>query len=617
MFLRECAVPKMINFHKTISFVRKKLFSEYLLKNLTIRHKIILATVTMILIPMCISGLYFYFSLSKVMIKTAYNNLEQQIGKINENIELSFDILDNTSLHFLSNKNIRSWLSNDISLDGDNWDLLQRKIELESDLKYSMLFNNAWEMKLVTTAYLFINESTFAMVSRAPVNLQSIEQNNVSIYKYILKNGTIGKRILAPSSNDRTIYFTRTISKPGNTESSLSLIIGTDENFIYQKYSDLLSYNGSIAYITDKAGVIYSCSDKSLLGKSLGKVIHDYNNSTGINEIQIDKETYFFASQKIGSSGLTFTFGIPQKQIMSKLSSSIMNYLLITIVILFVCLVISIFVSFRVTYVIKDLLFNINKVKLGDYTTKMPSYKDSELNVLSNTFNKMTAEIKYLINQVYEKQLLLKEADIKFLQSQMNPHFLFNILVTIGIKAKISKDEIIYKMINSLGNLLQASIYTSGKAEITIRQELEYIRFYLYLQKVRFEEKLQYEINISDELILDYHIPKLCIEPIVENAVVHGIESKIEVGSVIVNVSQHNEIIVFEVIDDGMGFETDKIDLDICTNRKEGHNNIGLNNTNRRLKLIYGEQYGISIESAVGKGSKVIVKIPADTRRYH
>ena len=126
---------------------------------------------------------------------------------------------------------------------------------------------------------------------------------------------------------------------------------------------------------------------------------------------------------------------------------------------------------------------------------------------------------------------------------------------------------------------------------------------------------MDYYIHIADKTILDYYLPKLCIQPIVENAVVHGLENKMDNGIVKINIRKDFNSIFFEIIDNGSGFETDNISLDSTesvVNRKKGHNNIGLNNTHKRIKLMYGEEYGITIDSTPDMGSKVIVHIPMD-----
>lgn len=580
-----------------------------------IRHKITLSIVILLLLSMSLVGFYFYLSMASVLTKNANKNLEQLIQQANSNIENSFKIIDTTSLHFLSNKTIRAWTSGDTSFTEDIYSLFLNKSMIEEDLKYSLMFNNAWDMNLISTAYVYLNEDTYCSIFKSTPNIQAVNNNNTAIFRKIGKNKIRGKEIIPPTLKDRTIYFTRGISNINNPKQRLFMIFGTDENELYKKYSELLSFKGSMVYITDKSGVIYSSSDRNKLGSTVDASVLDSKDTAGVSEINVGKVTYLVAHREISGTGLNFIAGIPKNQVLATLSDSMRNYIVITVIIIIASIFAGIILSLRFTRFIRDLLSVINRVKVGDYEIKMPAYSDSELKLLSDTFNNMTYEIKYLINQVYEKQLLLKETEFKFLQSQMNPHFLFNTLITIGYKARLSKDENIYKMVTSLTQLLQAGIYTNSEAKVPIRQELEFIKFYLYLQKMRFEDKLEYNIYISDEAILDLVLPKLSIEPIVENAVVHGLEEKIGKGTVEISIYQRNDSIYIEVTDDGNGFKCDSINLDdneTISMRKNGHNNIGLINTHKRIKLMYGDQYGIHIESHISEGSKVTVHIPED-----
>lgn len=580
-----------------------------------IRYKITFGSVLLILLPMTLAGFYFYWSMASVLTRDANNNLGQLINQANDNIENSFKIIDTTSLHFLSNKTVRNLSTGDMPLNEDYYSMFVHKNAIEEDLSYSLMFNNAWDMNLISTAYVFLNKDTYCSVFKSQPNIQLVNDTNTMIFDKINNNKIRGKEIIPPSTSNRTIYFTRIVSNVNNLKQRLAIILGTDENELYKKYSELLAFPDSLVYITDEKGIIYSSSNRSTLGSTIDPSILTLKDNSSVSEVNLSGVTYIVASRKIGETGLNFIAGLPKNQVLAKLSVSMRNYIGIIVLIVFASIIAGIILSLRFTRFIRDLLRIINKVKVGSYDSKMPVYKDMELNLLSNTFNNMTKEIKYLINQVYEKQLLLKETEFKFLQSQMNPHFLFNTLITIGYKARLSKDETIYKMVTSLTELLQAGIYTNSQAKVPIQQELEFIKFYLYLQKERFEDKLEYSIHVSDEKILNYALPKLSIEPLVENAVVHGLENKISKGTVELYIRQENDSIYFEVIDDGSGFESGNISLEdneTIIRRKKGHNNIGLMNTHKRIQLIYGEQYGICIESQVGKGSKVTVHIPVD-----
>ena len=605
------------------------------LKKMNMRFKIIGVTVLMVLLPMLFSAWYFYTEFSKTLIRNTYDNLERQIRQTTETITLSYSILNNSSLHFFSNKNIREWLSGEWSMEGNPLDLLTKRLQLEADLKYSMLFNNAWDMKLVNTAYFYLDEDTFVSVSRAPINPEVIERNNRAAYGLIRRMPARGVVLLPPTAEDPALYLARTISRVDDPDVFLSLLIGTDEQVFAAKYQDLLTYPGSIAHIVDDRGIVFSSSDKGMLGKSLDRAFLGERPVSGVVERTIAGDMYLVASERIRDSGLTFIFALPKGQIRESLSGSLLKYLFVTLLMMGVFLTVSLLASLVFTGFIKTLLSGILRVKSGDYEAKMPAYRDPDLNLISGTFNTMTEEIRYLIREVYQKQLLLKETDIRFLQSQMNPHFLFNVLVTIGIKAKLSKDETIYQMIHSLSELLQAGIYGAGPMHTTLGKELEYVRFYLYLQKMRFEDKLTYDIRVSDPALLACLIPRLCVEPLVENAVVHGLERKAEGGTVDVDIHQDEMTLVIRIRDNGPGFPAEGFALDAPANEQEQtgdappgmgrdteeadsddhrrHNRISLKNTDRRLKLMYGEAYGITIESGIGKGAAVTVRVPMET----
>lgn len=493
------------------------------ISRIPVRNKIVIIIFLLILLPMTFAGCYFYWSISGILTRNANDNLSLLIRQTNDNIEKSFQIIDNTSLHFLANKTVRTWSIEDVSPGDDYYKIFINKSEMEEDLRYSLMFNNAWNISLLSTAYVFFDADNYISVLKSQPNLEQINKNNLAVYHSV--NGIVrGKEIITPNLEDRTIYFTRIVSNINLPQQRLVLIFGTNEADLAEKYSGLLAFPGAMAYIIDNRGAIYSSADKQELGSIVSPAVYALKDNAEVSEVKINQESYLAVSRSIGTTGLTFIAGIPKKQVLSKLSESMHNYIWIIALIAFISLAAGVLLSLRFTRVIRDLLRSIRKVKKGDYNTRMPAYKDVELNQLSTTFNRMTEEINYLIKEVYEKHLLIKESEIKFLQAQMNPHFLFNTLITIGYKAKLSKDETVYKMVTSLTELLQAGIYSNSLAKVPIRQELDYIKFYLYLQKERFEDKIEYTIHIEDEAILDLLLPKLSVEPLVENAVVHGVE---------------------------------------------------------------------------------------------
>lgn len=502
------------------------------------------------------------------------------------------------------------------SSDSNQYLESQISLEVDNQLKYLLFFNYVWDSKLLKSVFIFKDENTYYYITRLPIspnNLTALD-NYVNVYRD-LKNIPGEKHIVSPSTMDATIYFTRNIYDLNTLKLLGKLVFGIDESVLAQVQNRGLKYPDAQIFIFDRQGIIFSHTNKEMLGKKIDRVFMNVPDSDTITETEIDGRELFVAAKRISKYELTSVVAVPKHQVFLDLTRSMLQYLEIIILIVLTSLITGLFFSSRVTKPLKDMVGYIKKVKDGQFDTKMPSYKYSELNQLSSVFNKMTDRIQYLINQVYEKQLLLKESELQSLQSQVNPHFLFNILETVSWEARMSKNENIYEMVTSLGQFLRANIYMSRREKVTIGEELQYIEFYLYLQKTRFGDKLDTGLSVEDDSLKGYYLPKLCIQPIVENAVVHGLENKRGKGLITVKIKKENDIIYWEVSDNGMGFDTSNINLhtsETIMRHKKGHTGVGLYNTNRRIKLMYGDEYGLSISSEINKGTLVVVKIPLD-----
>lgn len=303
--------------------------------------------------------------------------------------------------------------------------------------------------------------------------------------------------------------------------------------------------------------------------------------------------------------------GIPQSHGVKTLVDSL-DYYVLLILLLPIIVVLGFYLfTFQITKPLEEIRKKMKNVQEGDFDTKLPEYYEREFYEISEGFNSMTDSIKSLIKEVYEKQLLIKEQELRFWQSQMNPHFIFNVLNSIALKAKMEKNEELSHTISVFSQLIQAKIYRSDQEEVQIKQELEYVNYYLEIQKFRFEEKISYSIQMEDEL-LDRYIPKLCIQPLVENAVIHGLEPKEGNGTVMIRGFRKENDIMIEVVDDGVGFDCEEEILLPLKNTvsDSGHNNVGLNNVHSILQLRYGSEYGLKIFSEKGKGTTVRLLMP-------
>jgi len=247
--------------------------------------------------------------------------------------------------------------------------------------------------------------------------------------------------------------------------------------------------------------------------------------------------------------------------------------------------------------------------------------REDEIGFLNKTFNEMSREINHLVNWVYREQITRKEAELKALQSQINPHFLFNTLESINWMARLNNVPEISEAVTDLSDLLEASIGREDRL-ITVEEEFRYSDKYISIIKMRFEDKIEFKKEILNGAG-KVKIPRLLIQPLVENAVYHGIDKLRGKGEITLRAYIEGDRLVIVVMDTGPGIDSVELDalnrrlsLDNDTYfknlRTETRQSIGTENVNRRIKLFYGDNYGLKIESEKGKFTRVIVSIPAN-----
>lgn len=311
--------------------------------------------------------------------------------------------------------------------------------------------------------------------------------------------------------------------------------------------------------------------------------------------------------------GLMGIVGVPANQVRVILYESMKWYILGIAGVILAALAGFAYFTYKLTRPMKEFAGKMGEVKEGDFEVKLPEYDSVEFHEISTTFNEMTEYINHLINQVYEKQLSVKEMELKFFQTQMNPHFMFNVLNSIALQAKLDGNEEVFQMLSSFTQLIRAKIYRDDKEKVSIGQELKFVEYYLNLQRFRFGDDLSYEIHVGEERFLEFFIPKLCIQLIVENAVVHGIEPKVGAGNVDVRIDSREESLFITVKDNGVGFPSEgRVALPVEMDDNEMHNHVGLYNVDHIIRLMYGDEYGLSIFSKKEEGSRVTIHIPFD-----
>lgn len=287
------------------------------------------------------------------------------------------------------------------------------------------------------------------------------------------------------------------------------------------------------------------------------------------------------------------------------------NFLSWFLAVVILCVIIvSVFLSARIARPIRKLERTLQQVGEGDLNTRIDVSGAYEVEQLSKRFNLMLQRIRQLMDQIIYEQETKRKGELEVLQSQINPHFLYNTLNSVIRLAERGKTEEVVTMIQSLSKFFRISL-SKGNNMITVQEELDHIRHYLVIQSFRFKNKFRYEIIAQDE-VLQCQTIKLILQPIVENALYHGIEMMPDEGFISIQAELKDNLVIIRISDNGLGMskETMKVILTGGSKSMSG-SGVGVRNVNERIELYYGREYGLSFESEIEEGTTVILIFPA------
>lgn len=304
---------------------------------------------------------------------------------------------------------------------------------------------------------------------------------------------------------------------------------------------------------------------------------------------------------------------IQQERIVAKKN---FNYLISIALVVFAILLILItytanFLPKSISRPIRRITEVTNKVAEGDLSVRSDVTDGVEATMLSTSLNKMIDKINELLSQVTTEQIRLRKAEFELLQSQINPHFLYNTLDAIVWLAEAGDKEKVVSTVKSLSDFFRTSL-NQGKDIVSIREELLHVKSYLDIQRIRYQDILEYEINVPEELNI-YRIPKITIQPLVENALYHGIKNKRGLGKITVTGELRENDFIICVADNGMGITEERLEqvMHSINHREDSEKqSFGLYNVNERIRLDFGVEYGISISSKYKEGTQVTVRLP-------
>jgi len=370
-----------------------------------------------------------------------------------------------------------------------------------------------------------------------------------------------------------------------------------DEGIIVQENGEILVEKGEID--SEVKEYIISSSIKKDMGES-------NTGSLNYNEYMI-----FFS--RTGERHSEVYYVVPQTIMNQRYGSARYVSLLLMVGVLLLLLPISFLLSGLIVKPLKKITDSMQKFKKGDFKQQVKYYSHDEIGEVAKCYNDMVKNIKELIDTKYLLEIKEKESELSALQAQINPHFLYNTLDSIYWKVLMDGNKDTAEMVYSLARIFRLSL-NRGKGFTTVEKEIELVEHYLLIQKMRFVEKLEYTISV-DESLKDYILPKLVLQPFVENAIVHGIEQEGNGGSVRVIVKREDDKMCFIIEDSGKGMDTEQVKR--LFEKPKGDVNISktpggyaISNVYDRLCLTFKKNFSLIIESKVDEGTRVIIRLP-------
>lgn len=414
------------------------------------------------------------------------------------------------------------------------------------------------------------------------------------------------------------ITLSRYIPDPMNKEGGV-LFVDLNYSAIRKLCDDSSVGKKGYIFILDEDGnIVYHPQQQQLYNELQTEYIDEVMNcQTDVLNMGDGDSARLYTISRSDTTGWTVVSCSYISELLKKSGEAQIIYMLMAVVLVAIALLISSFMAKSITQPILKLQSSMALIQKGDFRAGNVEVESrNEIGSLTETFNVMTLRIQELMEQNINEQKAKRKSEMKALQSQINPHFLYNTLDSIIWMAESGKNEEVVLMTASLARLLRQNI-SNEEEEISIFEEVEYCRNYLTIQKMRYKDKLEFRIDVAPE-ITSCQIIKLVLQPLIENAIYHGLKYKESKGLLELIGYAAGEDIIFEIRDNGVGMDEETLNHIFERHTVNYRSNgVGVYNVERRIKLTYGQEYGITYKSRSGEGTVARVCIPKERRDLH
>lgn len=529
------------------------------------------------------------------------------IQQMNQNIDSYIDYMENIAYLISSNEDVQDYLF-DEKIDNEGryriLNQLQTILDSRSDIRNVGIISKNGRM-LINDGSKSVNQdldlntqewyATALEKPNGPILTSSHVQHIISGERPWVITLSRGIRDRSGSGEKEGVFFID-LNYSAISELCDQSTVGT------KGYAFILDAKGNIVYHPQQQQLYNELQTENI------SLIMDTDEDTVLTGTGNDGKLYSISRSE--KTGWTVVDCTSVRELLRKSRQAQSVYVLTAIILVIVALLFSRFMARSITLPIQKLRDSMKKVQEGDFSVSdVVVDSKNEIGSLTKSFDVMTHRIHELMEQNVHEQEEKRKSELKALQSQINPHFLYNTLDSIIWMAEGKKNEEVVLMTASLARLLRQSISNEDEV-VPIANEVEYARGYLTIQKMRYKDKLEFQIEV-DSSILYIPLIKLVLQPIIENAIYHGLKYKESKGLLIVKGFMKDGNAVLQVIDDGVGMDEETLAHIYDKHKVNYHSNgVGVYNVQKRLKLYYGEDYGITYTSELGKGTTATITIP-------
>ena len=582
-----------------------------IINNMKIRTKLIISYLSIVIVTVLIVGVYLISRMNNIVVENAIKEGRYNNNSVKSRMEEVLKLAINTSDMIYQDDNLHSMLKREYDNYGQVVSAYNEYTILRDYLKYYNEFNGV---------EMYVDNDT--LLSATGIFKVTDEIRESSWYKKAIEDKGIITWLYKKdeTTGNYSLSLVRAINSTSRGHIGV-LVISINPNYLAdivndERYKTSILVDGRVIYSNDlKVGEIAD------LGRSEAEASYYYEINEEFNENGDHLILNTFKLDKSFNNTFQVLVNVPVDIITMESSTVINKGILIIGVAIMSSLIVILYFSKNFSDRINILRSEMHKVVKGNFNIKKSMDGNDEISEVYDDLYIMIESINKLIDEVYirkiqQEKLMVKqkEAEFKMLASQINPHFLYNTLETIRMRAFCSGDRELASIVKKLGKIMRRNLEVSNQ-NVSFESELELVKNYLEIQELRFKGKVEHEFNIEVNA-KKYNILPLLLQPIVENAFVHGLEGTKEKGKIIVSAFEDFGYLLVEISDNGCGMSRERLEFinDNLgkTNKKEnGHQSIGMGNINERIKIFYGDKYGIHVFSEVNVGTKVVLVLPA------